>query len=93
MKRSKARVPFTSWCCNIVIGNGSHVIIMGVTYVFLNGRGCEEIVFEHLQQLASPNLDSDNQESVFDRVADYETCRTHAKNTFTLFAYKFVLIM
>ena len=34
MKRSKARVPFTSWCCNIVAGNGSRVIIMGVTYVF-----------------------------------------------------------
>ena len=34
----------------------------------LNGRGCEEIVFEHLEQLASPNLDSDNQESVFDSV-------------------------
>ena len=34
MKRSKARVPFTSWCCNIVIRNGSRVIIMGVAYVF-----------------------------------------------------------
>ena len=34
VKRSKARVPFTSWCCNIVIGNGSRVIIMGVTYMF-----------------------------------------------------------
>ena len=34
MKRSKARVPFTSWCCNIVIGNGSRVMIMGVTYMF-----------------------------------------------------------
>ena len=34
----------------------------------LNGRGCEEIVFEHLEQLASPNLDSDSQESVFYRV-------------------------
>ena len=31
-------------------------------------RGCEEIVFEHLEQLASPNLDSDSQESVCDRV-------------------------
>ena len=30
VKRSKARVPFTSWCCNIVIGNGSRVMIMGV---------------------------------------------------------------
>ena len=29
---------------------------------------CEEIVVEHLEQLASPNLDSDGQESVFDRV-------------------------
>jgi len=28
----------------------------------------EEIVFEHWEQLASPNLDSDSQESVFDRV-------------------------
>ena len=36
MKRSKARVPFTSWCCNIVIGNGSRAIIMGVTYMFKN---------------------------------------------------------
>ena len=34
----------------------------------INGRGCEEIVFQHLEQLASPNLDSDSQESVFDRV-------------------------
>ena len=34
VKRSKARVPFTSWCCNIVIGNGSRVMIMGVTYMF-----------------------------------------------------------
>ena len=34
VKCSKARVPFTSWCCNIVIGNGSRVIIMGVTYMF-----------------------------------------------------------
>ena len=34
MKRSKARVPFTSWCCNIVIRSGSRVIIMGVTYMF-----------------------------------------------------------
>ena len=32
VKRSKARVPFTSWCCNIVIANGSRVMIMGVTY-------------------------------------------------------------
>ena len=32
------------------------------------GRGCEEIVFAHLEQLVSPNLDSDSQESVFDRV-------------------------
>ena len=32
----------------------------------LNGRGCEEIVCEHLKQLASPNVpDSDSQESVF----------------------------
>ena len=31
-------------------------------------QGCEEIVFEHLEQLASPNLDSDNQKSVFDSV-------------------------
>ena len=29
---------------------------------------CEEIVVEHLEQLSSPNLDSDGQESVFDRV-------------------------
>ena len=28
----------------------------------------EEIVFEHLEQLASPNLDSDSKELVFDRV-------------------------
>ena len=34
----------------------------------LNGRGCEEIVFEHLEQVASPNLDSHSQESGFDRV-------------------------
>ena len=34
----------------------------------LSGSGCEEIVFEHLEQLASPNLDSDKQESVCDRV-------------------------
>ena len=34
VKRSKARVPFTSWCCNIVIANGSRVMIMGVTYMF-----------------------------------------------------------
>ena len=27
-----------------------------------------EIVIEHLEQLATPNLDSDSQESVFDRV-------------------------
>ena len=31
-------------------------------------RGCEEIVFEHLEQLALPNLDSDNQDSAFYRV-------------------------
>ena len=37
-------------------------------YASLNGRGCEEIFFEHLEQLASPNLDWDNHESVFDRV-------------------------
>ena len=30
--------------------------------------GPEEIVFEHLEQLASPNLDSDSKELVFDRV-------------------------
>ena len=29
-------------------------------YATLNGRGCEKIVFEHLEQLASPNLDSDS---------------------------------
>ena len=34
----------------------------------LPARGCEEIVFEHLEQLASPNLDSDSKELVFDRV-------------------------
>ena len=34
----------------------------------LNSRGCEEIVFGHFEQLASSNLDSDSQESVFDRV-------------------------
>ena len=34
----------------------------------LNSRRCEEIVFQHLEQLTSPNLDSDSQESVFDRV-------------------------
>ena len=28
----------------------------------------EEIVFEHLEQLALPNLDSDSKELVFDRV-------------------------
>ena len=33
MKRFKARVPFTSWCCYIVIGNRSRVIIMGITYI------------------------------------------------------------
>ena len=37
-------------------------------YATLNGRGYEEIAFEHLEQLASPNLDSDSKESVFDRV-------------------------
>ena len=37
-------------------------------YFTFNGRGCEKIVFEHLKQLASPNLDSDSQESVFYRV-------------------------
>ncbi len=36
-------------------------------YATLNGRGCDEILFEHLGQLASPNLDSDSQELVFDR--------------------------
>ena len=34
MKRSKARVQFTSWCCYIVIGNRSRFIIMGITYIF-----------------------------------------------------------
>ena len=34
----------------------------------LNGRGYEKIVFEHLEQLASPNLDSDSKELVFDRI-------------------------
>ena len=37
-------------------------------YATLNGRGYEEIAFEHLEQLASPNLDSDSKELVFDRV-------------------------
>ena len=37
-------------------------------YATFNGRGFEEIVFEHLEQLASPNLDSDSKELVFDRV-------------------------
>ena len=37
-------------------------------YPTLNSRGCEEIVIEHLEKLAPPNLDSDNQELVFDRV-------------------------
>ena len=31
-------------------------------------RGCEEIVFQHLERLTSPNSDSDSQESVFDHV-------------------------
>ena len=34
-------------------------------YAVLYGRGWEEVVFEHLEQLASPNRDSDSQESVF----------------------------
>ena len=34
MKRSKARVRFTGWCCYIVIGNRSRVIIMDITYIF-----------------------------------------------------------
>ena len=29
-------------------------------YSSLNSKGCKEIVFEHLEQLASPNLDSDS---------------------------------
>ena len=33
-------------------------------YATLNGRGCKEIVSEHLEQLASPNLDSDSKELV-----------------------------
>ena len=37
-------------------------------YFTFNGRGCEEIVFEHLKQLAKPNVDSDSQKSVFYRV-------------------------
>ena len=38
-------------------------------YAILNGRGCKEMVFEHLEQLASPtDLDSDSQETVFYRV-------------------------
>ena len=37
-------------------------------YATLNGRGCEEIILQHLEQLASPNLDCDSQESLFYRV-------------------------
>ena len=37
-------------------------------YPTLNGRGYEEIVFEHLEQLAPPNLDSDSKELAFDCV-------------------------
>ena len=36
-------------------------------YATLSGRGCKEIVFEHLEQLASLNLDSHSQESFFGR--------------------------
>ena len=64
--------------CGLALRSGArdklimHILAAERKFMLLSmaelSRGCEEIVFEHLEQLALPNLDSDNQDSAFYRV-------------------------
>ena len=65
-------------CCGLAPQSGAsgklimHIFPAERKFMLLStaklSRCCEEIVFEHLEQLALPNLDSDSQDSAFYRV-------------------------